>query len=150
MKTEKSEKIIKTSKTLKTPKTSKTKLTKLEEPESMSFLPDIIESNSSQPTELNFMPEPSSLFPKDLSPTLEYHPEDFPVPTQESKKLFVIYSKKLAGYLLFNYCTLVKVVPNIQDRTRKVYLFKNNDRLLELIASFKSNPPLTLTERKEQ
>jgi hypothetical protein len=140
---------MKTEKTLKTPKTSKTKSTKLEEPESMSFLPDTI-PNSSQPTEPNSIPESSSLFPNKCSPIMEYHPEDFPPLPQESKKLFVIYSKKLAGYLLFNYCTLVKVVPNIQDRTRKVYLFKNNDRLLELIDSFKSNPPLTLTERKEQ
>ena len=132
-------KTVKASKTSKAKLTKKTNLTRLKEPESISFLSDTIKSNSSQPTELKLMPKPSSLFPNNCSPTLEHHPEDFPVPSQESKKLFVIYSKKLAGYLLFNYCTLVKVVPNIQDRTRKVYLFKNTEKLLELIESFKTN-----------
>jgi hypothetical protein len=55
----------------------------------------------------------------------------------ETKKPFVIYSKPLAGYLLSNYCELLRVVPGIKNPTKNVYMFENTSKLQQHIEDFK-------------
>lgn len=55
----------------------------------------------------------------------------------DSKKPFVIYSKPLAGYLLSNYCELIRVTPSIQNSLKKVYMFEDTPKLHQLMEDFK-------------
>ena len=55
----------------------------------------------------------------------------------ETKKPFVIYSKPLAGYLLSNYCELLKLSPSIQNPFKKVYMFEDTLKLHQLMEDFK-------------
>jgi hypothetical protein len=55
----------------------------------------------------------------------------------ETKKPFVIYSKPLAGYLLSNYCELLKITPSIQNPFKKVYMFEDTPKLHQLMEDFK-------------
>lgn len=55
----------------------------------------------------------------------------------EPKKPFVIYSKPLAGYLLSNYCELLRIVPSIQNPIKRVYMFEDTLKLHQLMEDFK-------------
>jgi hypothetical protein len=55
----------------------------------------------------------------------------------ETKKPFVIYSRPLAGYLLSNYCELLRVTPSIQNPLKNVYMFKDTEKLHYLMKDFK-------------
>jgi hypothetical protein len=63
----------------------------------------------------------------------------------ETKKPFVIYAKPLAGYLLSNYCELLRIVPSIQNPFKKVYLFEDTLKLHRLMEDFK----IQQTQQKE-
>lgn len=56
---------------------------------------------------------------------------------QNNPKPFIIYSRKLAGYLLSQNCKLLKVRPNINDQFKDVYIFENTNKLIELIEDYK-------------
>jgi replicative superfamily II helicase len=56
---------------------------------------------------------------------------------QKTKKPFVIYSKPLAGYLLSNYCELLKITSSIQNPLKKVYMFEDTLKLHQLMEDFK-------------
>lgn len=55
-----------------------------------------------------------------------------------TEKDYVIFSQKLAGFLMMNSCRLKKI-KNANDDPRKfVYFFNNNEEVKSLVAKYKS------------
>jgi len=51
---------------------------------------------------------------------------------QEDKD-FVVFTQRLAGYLMFHGCRLIKLKRNKKDPKKYVYFFPDNKRIKELI-----------------
>ena len=55
---------------------------------------------------------------------------------KDLKKPFMVFSDKLAAYLIFNQVKLLKVRPDIQDFSKNVYIFKNMKEIETLIEEY--------------
>ncbi|MBE6034941.1 MAG: hypothetical protein E7222_09635 [Clostridiales bacterium] len=55
---------------------------------------------------------------------------------KDFKKPFMVFSDKLAAYLIFNQVKLLKVRPDIQDFSKNVYIFKNMKEIETLIQEY--------------
>lgn len=51
-------------------------------------------------------------------------------------KPYIVFSSRLAGYLLFNKHKLVRVRPDIYDLSKVVYLFENTEDIQKAIDDF--------------
>jgi hypothetical protein len=62
------------------------------------------------------------------------------------KKTKIIHSNKLAGFLLMAGCKLLEVKTNLKNEMFNIYVFIDNDRLQENLASYMNNRKNTATE----
>lgn len=62
---------------------------------------------------------------------------------KDLKKPFMVFSDKLAAFLIFNNIKLLRVRPDIQDFSKNVYLFKNSSEIETLIEDY--NEQLSLS-----
>jgi len=62
---------------------------------------------------------------------------------KDFKKPFMVFSDKLAAYLIFNKIKLLKVRPDIQDFSKNVYLFKNESEIETLIEEYNAQLALS-------
>lgn len=49
-----------------------------------------------------------------------------------TKKQCIVYSQRLAGYLMQNGVKLLSIAPDNKDNTKNVFFFYDNDRVREL------------------
>lgn len=52
------------------------------------------------------------------------------------EKDYVVFSQRMAGYLMLNGCKLKKVSKSKKDETMLVYFFNNNEIVRELVQSY--------------
>lgn len=57
---------------------------------------------------------------------------------------FVVFSQKLAGYLMWNGCRLLSIKPDKKEPTKFVYYFPNKDFVMKHIEAYKNNNPRKL------
>lgn len=55
---------------------------------------------------------------------------------KDLKKPFMVFSDKLAAFLLINNIKLLRVRPDIQDFSKNVYIFKNSSEIETLIEDY--------------
>jgi hypothetical protein len=53
------------------------------------------------------------------------------------KEKYIIFTQRLAGYLLMNHFNLLSVRPDIKNPLSKVYIFEQTPELLEAIEDYK-------------
>lgn len=53
------------------------------------------------------------------------------------EKYYVIFSQKLAGYLMLNGIRLIFIRPDKHNENKNVFIFKNTDELKEKIKEYK-------------
>lgn len=56
----------------------------------------------------------------------------------KKSKHFVVYSQKLAGYLMYNGFKLVNIQPNKEFPQFNVFIFLNTDELAKAVDTFKT------------
>ena len=55
------------------------------------------------------------------------------------EKDYVVFSQKLAGYLMLNGCKLLKISPNKVDQSKNVFYFPNNIFVKKHVDDFLKN-----------
>ncbi|MDF2605921.1 MAG: hypothetical protein K0S34_111 [Bacillales bacterium] len=55
-----------------------------------------------------------------------------------NEKDYVIFSQKLAGYLMMNSCRLKKIKNDKNNATKFVYFFADNEKVRSLVEDYKS------------
>ena len=48
-----------------------------------------------------------------------------------------IFNSKLAAYLIWHGCKLLRLNDNLDDPNKKVFIFSNTDRLIQLMKTYK-------------
>lgn len=65
------------------------------------------------------------------------------------EKDYVIFSQRLAGFLMFNGCMLKKITKSKKNETKFVYFFNDNESVRNLVNQYQSNQPITISEGKQ-
>jgi len=55
---------------------------------------------------------------------------------EESEKDYVVFSQRMAGYLMMNGCKLLKVKEHNNGTNRLVYFFPNNSHVLSKVNTY--------------
>lgn len=50
---------------------------------------------------------------------------------------YIVFSQKLAGYLMMNGCRLLKMKPDMNEPTKFVYFFKNEEYVINHVNDYK-------------
>lgn len=58
------------------------------------------------------------------------------------EKDYIVFSQKMAGYLMYNGCRLLKIKPDTNNPTKFVYFFPNKDHVLKHVEEYKQKMKL--------
>jgi hypothetical protein len=57
---------------------------------------------------------------------------------ERNEKDYIVFSQKLAGYLMFNGCRLLKIKHDKETPTKFVYFFPNTEQVVGIVQKYKT------------